>query len=57
MVDSGSDRDVDVIVHNGEAVEFKLSLLSVAKECRDEEVGVRCALEMAAALVGENGDP
>ena len=56
LVDSGSDQDVDVIGHYDEAVEFELSLLSVAQECGDEEVGVRCALEVTAALVGEYGD-
>jgi len=56
LIDGWRDEDVYVIEHDGEAVELELSGVAITEERRDEKLGVRCALEMAAALVGKYGD-
>jgi hypothetical protein len=47
LINSWSQKDVDVVRHDGEAVEEKFALVAIAEECRDEKVCVRCALEVA----------
>jgi hypothetical protein len=51
-----SEKQVDVVGHDDEGVEFAVSLGSVVLEGFDEEFGVAFDLEEAAAVVGSAGD-
>ncbi len=56
LVYGRGDEDVDVVRHDCAGMEGELALVLVAEERGDEELGVRGALEVAAALVGEDGE-
>lgn len=56
LVDCWCDEDVDVVGHDGEAMELELSGVAVAEESGDEKICVCGALEVAVALEGEDGD-
>ncbi len=56
LIDRGGDEEVDVVGHEDEGVEKEAALVSVAEEGGEEEVRVRGALEVAVALVNEDGD-
>jgi hypothetical protein len=47
---------VDVIGHDGEAVEIETALVSVLEDDGDEEFDVGCALEVAMLLEGRDRD-
>jgi len=56
LVDRRGGQYMNVIGHDSETVELEFSRVAIAEERGDEKIGVCCALEMAAALVGEDCD-
>nr|WP_260738513.1 hypothetical protein [Edaphobacter lichenicola] len=53
---AGGDQDVNVVWHDYECVELEAVFVAVVEEGIDEEFGVRCALEVAASLEGQDRD-
>ena len=50
------EKEMDVVGHDDEGVEFVLAFRSVVLEGFDEEIGVGGELEEAASVVGSAGD-
>jgi len=56
-VDSdGGDQKMDMIWHDGEAVELELALKAIAEECSQEQVGVGFCCKVRLLMKGRDRD-
>ncbi len=50
------DNDMDVIRHDDESMHSETPLIAVTKEHLDEQLGIRCTLEVALSLMRKDRD-